>query len=518
MHRSFLTALLFLLSMSLLPLSGADPAPPGLSLQRPEGIDDATWERIKATHAARVQEYLNLLAQAEKNRPRPDRDTIATYLGKRDAATKAVSDHAAATLKSLPAVAAEHAMVGNYVFLWSEVSPRLSGAVRKVGKGDRAPSLAEVLAVVQPGDTVLLEEGEYLCRAFPGVRTDIAIIGRGAGQTTLTHCSVSTCQRVRFEGVKIDCDDSTSFNLRDASLHLRDCHVFNYNSGAGGSNAMFAVNSLVLVEGCTFEGLTGSAGRRGDRGGVAFDFRTFNVLYVRNTRFQNNAEIVRAGFPCTFDGCRSDGQLRYSYGVAVQGGPVWLRNNGVTIRDGKAAHEFVHATDDRAVVDYLLGERKDLDAAARRVADDCALYRHLPYWIRLMGHRSASIRSRAGERFAALTGQALERPRPESRVKPEDIARAIKDLDSDQFSTRNEAKKRLEEAGEAARASLENAAVGGSLERNQRVAEILVRIDAQAPRALLPWEAEFTRWMTWYEANRDRLHWDDSSKRYVLPK
>jgi len=113
--------------------------------------------------------------------------------------------------------------------------------------------------------------------------------------------------------------------------------------------------------------------------------------------------------------------------------------------------------------------------------------------------------------------RCLERPRPEANATPEDIARAIKDLDSDQFMTRKDARKRLEEAGEAARESLEAAAAGGGLERAQRVTEIIARIDAQAPRALLPWEVEFTRWMTWYEAHRDRLRWDESAKRYVLP-
>jgi len=404
MSRSSLAALLFLLTVSPLLLSGAEPAPAaaGLVLQRPSGIDDATWERVKAAHAARIQEYLNLLAQAEKDRPRPDRDTIAAYLKKRDAAVKAVSDHGAVTLKSLPA-AGDHPMLGNYVFLWLEVSPRLDGAVRKVGKGDRGPSLAEVLRAMKPGDTVLLEEGEYTWEGAPGTLKDIAIIGRGAGQTTLHNCFVSDCQRVRFEALTINCDNSDWCSLQRGSVHVRDCHVFNYNSGSGGGNAMFAVNSLVLVEGCTFEGLSGKASRYGG-GGVAFDFRTFNVLHVRNTKFENNASVVRADFPCTFDGCR--GQVRH--GLPVNGGPVWLRKNGLAC-DPRAAQEFVHATDDRAFIEYLLGERKELDAAARRVAEDCALARHLPYWIRLMSHRNAGIRSRAGARFAALSGEAPAR-------------------------------------------------------------------------------------------------------------
>src|SRR5262249_61143940 len=135
----------------------------------------------KAAHGARVQEYVDILARAEKERPRPDRDSIATYMEKREALQFFLSEQATATHEQL--TRADELVLSNYVFLWGEVSPRLSGAVRKVGRGDKDPSLAEALAAAKPGDLVLLEEGEY---QFAGADwKDIAVVGRGAGKTTL---------------------------------------------------------------------------------------------------------------------------------------------------------------------------------------------------------------------------------------------------------------------------------------------------------------------------------------------
>lgn len=512
--RAILFALLFLLPLTT-PL-WADNPKDGLLIKRPAGIDDATWERIKAAHAARIQEFVDILAKAEKDRPRPDRDTIGSYLEKRDKLHTLIADQAQGTLAAL--TRSDTLMLNNYVFIWSEVSPRLSGAIRKVGRGDNGPSLAETLAEAKPGDLVLLEEGEYQFGNCPNWE-DIAVAGRGASKTTLKlnrRGGLQSGQRVRFEGLKIDCGDDNWCDLRDGALHMRDCHVFNYNSGAGGSNSMFAVNSILLIEGCTFEGLTGRAGEGGDRGGVAFDFRGFNVLYARRTEFVNNAEILRASFPCTFDECSSKEKLTHAHGIMGYGGPIWLRQNSARIHDQRDTDKFEFAADERAFVEFVLGERRELDARSKRLAEECALARHLPYWIRLLGHRDTTVRNRASAQFEALTGQKVERPKEAPKVGAEEIARLIKDLDSNSFRTREQAKAGLEKAGEAAREALDAIVAKGSLEQNRRAQEVLARLDAALDRHLQARDLEFCHWNKWYDKHRDRLHWEDRAKRYVI--
>lgn len=487
----------------------------GLLLQRPAGIDDAAWERIKAAHTARIQEYLNALAEMERDRPRPDADTLAACLKRRAAMEQRVAIQARATVDHL--ALADKLILSNYVLIWSEVSPRLTGKVRRVGRGDKKPALAEVMATVAPGDAILLEEGEY---EFPGCGDwqDIAVIGRGANKTTLkrTRRAVSACQRVRFEGLTIDCDNREWCHLRESSVHMRDCRVRNYNSGAPGSAAMFATGSVLLIEGCTFEGLTGRA--LPHQGGKAFDFVGTNALYVRRSEFINNAAILRADFPCTFDACRSKAELvLHADGISSFGGPVWLRDNDVHLCNRECAEPFRYATDDRSFVELVLGEREELDAPARRLIQEGILARRLPYWIRLIGHRDASVRERASVRFETLTGQKVERPK-EPKVTAAEVARLIQELDSSDFQTRERAKAGLLKAGEAAREALDAVVIVGkaSLEQSRRVQEVLARLDESVDRHQLARDLEFARWMKWYDEHAVRLRWDEKAHRYRL--
>jgi len=519
-----LSALVLVLSVAMLPCHGQDAAKPAgkaLVIPKPDGIDEATWERLKSEHAARIREFVDVLVEAEKKRIRPDRDTVQDFIHRRHRLRDRLGSQAQATLEQL--AKAEQSMLGNYVFLWSEVSPRLTGTIRQVGAGDRNPTLAEVLAAAQPGDVVLLGEGSY---AFDARKRraakwhDIAFVGRGAGKTTVKFTSYHefpACQRVRFEGVKIDCGDSSWCDLCDGSLHLRDCHLFNYNSGTGSCAAIGGSDTMLLVEGCTFEGNTGRDAGEGK--GAAFGLHGFNVLYVRKTEFVDNREVLRAAFPCTFDDCRARGCERWD--IMDYCGPIWLRKNTVTLNDRDGVLDFTFAADDRAVIEFILGERQELDGPATRLVAECALARHLPYWIRLLGHRDDWVRSRAIARFEALTGQKIDRPerRADSvKASAEQVAGWIKDLDSENFTARQTAKKQLEEAAECARAQLEAAAAKGSLEKRTRVAQVLETLDMAALKARFARDQEFTRWMKWYEDNRDRLQWDQKANRYLLTK
>jgi hypothetical protein len=79
-------------------------------------------------------------------------------------------------------------------------------------------------------------------------------------------------------------------------------------------------------------------------------------------------------------------------------------------------------------VELVLGERRELDQRSRRLVEECALARHLPYWIRLLGHRDTGVRNRAMVHFEALTGQKIDRPKEQPKASAEEVARLVKDL------------------------------------------------------------------------------------------
>ena len=121
------------------------------------------------------------------------------------------------------------------------------------------------------------------------------------GTTTLC-LSLQGADRVRLENVTIDCRDNPFLELRQhGAVSLKNCEVVNYNSGAGGSNAVYASGTTLLIDGRTFDGAGGRSAGPNSRGNV-FDLRGNNRAYARNTKFLNNAEIARS--ECiTFDGC-----------------------------------------------------------------------------------------------------------------------------------------------------------------------------------------------------------------------
>ncbi|MHC5039461.1 MAG: hypothetical protein ACYTHM_19330, partial [Planctomycetota bacterium] len=315
----------------------------GLVLPRPEGIDDATWEKLRKGYAQEKEQFLRVLAALEKNRIDYLKDGIRTILEKKKVLREILIDNMQATLS---AMADPAAVVLNIVQIRNETSPRLTGRIVRVGPGGEFENLGNAFRHIRPGDLIRLGKGSF---RLPSAQwRDIAVVGRGPKNTELA-VALEAALRLRIEGVKIDCKDTEAIDIRDnGAIHLKDCHIFNYNSGAGGSNAIFTSGSVLFVEGCVFEGMSGRAAGRGS-GGDAFDMRGDNVLFCRKTKFIDNQEILRATFPCGFDECISENKTKWDSGITpYQPGYVFLRKNKATVRSSQTTVPFQRATDDIA--------------------------------------------------------------------------------------------------------------------------------------------------------------------------
>jgi hypothetical protein len=329
----------------------------------------------------------------------PGRDGLTDLIQKRSALRTELSKQAEATIAAL----ATAAFVIDHVGFVVETQPRLSGTVV-----DASPSLTlDATDPIRPGTTVRFGAGAYKLGPTYGSRApleDVAFVGLGPEKTHLT-LALWKAKRVRIEGATIDCDDSDFLELREGgSVQVKNCVVQGYNSGAGGSSATFGVDTVLLVEDCLFEGRSGRDSR--DAHGTAFDLRGEDLLYVRRTRFVDNQEILRASFPCAFDDCEARSSDR-TWGVMDYGQGLQFSRRSASLFTGESntsdsSMHFERATDDPAVVAYALGETKDLDATAKAVADGLELSRRLPYWIGLLLHEDAAIRTKARARLAEL--------------------------------------------------------------------------------------------------------------------
>jgi hypothetical protein len=247
-------------------------------------------------------------------------------------------------------------------------------------------------------------------------------------------------------------------------MHLRDCEVVNYNSGAGGSNALGDNAGVVLLEGCLFDGSGGRASRRPEDMGNAMDLRADAWLYARECQFVNNEDIVRATIPTVFDRCTALNTRGPLYGViSYPEGHIFLRESDSLVSNavrasGPPPRAFSTATDDRAFVDYLLDPSKPIDDDSKQLASALQLTHRLPYWIGLIRDSDAQVRDLAKERLAAL-------------------------------------------------------------------ADIQVSLPADGPKegetladlgAMFNIEQEYARLMNWFDVNRARLRWDEAGSRYRL--
>lgn len=363
--------------------------------------------------------FKELLDDIDQNKVDARSATLRELVEHRAAVAKALDAFRHAALNAV--ASQKHAGI-DYVRFVVETAPRLSGGVVRVGPNEKLTTLAEAAIEIEPGDLVVLGEGVFTLPQRVAWR-DVAFVGRGAEKTKLQG-QTTDAQRVRIANVRVECRDMEFINLvGEGSIQMRDCYVTGYNSGAGGSNAVYGSSAILLFEGCTFEGMTGRAGGAGRSGGNAFDLRGSSIVYVRNTKFVDNSEILRATNLSVFDGCESTNATRWNDGITpYRSGCVLLRANKATV--GKGASQFLHATDDTAVVRHLQDATAHLDPKTRVAIDALGLGTNLRYWAALLRHPDPERRQVATGRLSALLQKAL----PKTAIDPKVAARVPKEM------------------------------------------------------------------------------------------
>lgn len=278
-----------------------------------------------------------------------------------------------------------------------DTAPRLLGNVVRVGPQGDAATLAEALELLQPGDLVLLGEGNHELKP-PRQRllADLAFVG--TGRTTVLTGEVEKASRIRFENLAIDCRDRPFLNLHGGgAVHLRRCFVANYNSGAGGSNAIFGVDVAMLIEECEFEGNSGRA--KGSSHGDALDLRGEFVLALRRSKFIDNDEIVRATGLTVVDQCIAEGNRGHGV-LPYAAGQTFARSCDLPFNNPPL--ELPCASDDLEFVRCALGVAKDIPPAVTAAVAANDATHNLRYWIALRRHPDPAIAALAAQGLARL--------------------------------------------------------------------------------------------------------------------
>lgn len=491
-----------------------------LTIQRPESIDDATWQRLVSGFENEKQGFVYLLRSLDSNRIDYTKDSMLEVIQKQDAIRRLLSGFQTKTVRDM----VQFDLVLNYVFMRNETSPRLTGRVIDVGQTEKVKSLGEALAQAKAGDCIRLGKGVFEIgdnrkfRRATDVPTDIAIIGQGRDATEIKmgrSGEIGTAVRWRISNATIDCGDSEVIYLRSGgSFEFLNCKIFNYNSGAGGSNAIGGSNVALVVENTEMEGDTGRSS--GSGGGDAFDLRGPNLLYVRKVHFVENSEVIRATFPCIFDrstakGTNRNGNRIYPY----SGGTVLLKDNQVPIHQANNVSEFKYSVDDPKFVNFAIGNREKLDARSALIVKALQLKRHPAYWIGLLRHTDVEIRTLAAEHVETILPVKVKTLKSEAVVSNEEIELAIKQLDDSEYEVRNAAAKRLERFGKSALRSLEEAAKSGGVEQRKTAKQIIEQLSVDPNLAA---DIECGRLLNWYEKNRAKLNWNDAAGKYQLDK
>ncbi len=298
-------------------------------------------------------------------------------------------------------------------------SPRLRGAVIHPQPGTFTS------AITAPGSVVLLDEGAYVFRHVRGpLLHDVAIVGLSPAKTTLS-LTLNSAIRVRLQNLTIDCKDNPFIDFRGGgSVSLKNCVIVNYNSGAGGSEAIEGSDTVLMIENCTIDG---AGGRQHGRSlGNAFDLRGTNQVFARNSTFLNNSEICRSNC-ITFDGCSIGGSspLRPYFETGIR----YIRNSPtiaapVATPDGPA---FDLAMDDDAFVEIARNHDAGSDSITRRLLDIFNPSDDPRYWLGMLRSVKPEIRAIATAELKRLNypGFPTTAPATNSSTTPSaaDIAR-----------------------------------------------------------------------------------------------
>lgn len=487
-----------------------------LEITRPEGIDDVTWNAMVTGFEKQKADFANVLQQLHLNRIDYPRERMQTVIEKQEVISRLLNSFRERTVREL----AETNMMTNYVFVRNETSPRLTGNTIRVGPQRKIKTIAAAIAMAKQGDTICVDSGSYdffEARNFRnGLPSDIAIVGVGLSSTTIKLSRSGTLDKAlrwRFSGLKIDCGDNEIVYLREGgSVEFLQCLICGYNSGAGGSNAIGGSDTIMLVQDSIFEGDSGRSS--GGSGGSAFDLRGQNFLYVRNTKFESNSEILRASFPCVFDQCKAvEGAGRWggkNQLSVYSKGAVMVRNNELA-DDRNSFVEFKYCVDQPEFCDLVLGKSKTLDPRSDGIVDLLKLKTHPRYWIGMLRSPDPNIQKLSVQQIESLLPIKVNLV-GERESNDEVIAKLVKQLDSQKFQDREAASKELLEIGKAAKPELERVLADGSIEQKQAANKLLEFIGISREQLM---DVECGRLLNWLDKNEKNLNWDKEAEAYV---
>lgn len=480
-----------------------------LEFPLPADATPETAERIQSEYEQEIQAFANLLFEIDRQRFRPKTDSLQSFLEKANQNRNSLNSWMSDLHKKMEGPI----VIFNYVFFNNAVAPRLSGREVMVGSDS---NLVDTLAQCSSGDTILLPAGETKIgrRRFNNRKLqDIEIRGHANGsiltnEDRLSFRGQDALKRVRFANVDFDCKDSDIDLGRNASVNFVNCKFTNYNSGAGGSNALFGVNLTLLIEGCVFDGLRG---RAMDIGGAnAFDFRGNDYVYLRNTKFLNNDEIARSVDVVIADRCHAGSPARLLHARnSISADIAIVRKSNLPVR---SSMEFKHSIDDPAFFRFLNSEikanGKEGDVAEfsdRYEALD--LKNNLLYWIGMMKSNVSDVREAAANRVEQLLGITVDRPKKsKSAVDLESkVTKLVAQLDDSDHKLREAATEELKLLGQEATEFLEAVQRTGSVEQQARIKNILrestVTLDSV-------FAMESGRILNWYEQHQEQLTYD----------
>jgi hypothetical protein len=431
-----------------------------------------------------------------------------------------------------PALATQNrmALALNPALLQATTAPRLNGRVLEVGPGKKFKSLAEVAPELQAGDVISLSAGTFDMPENIQVIKNLLIHGKSAQTTTLRFARDSvrpSSMRARFENLTINCNDSPFLNCRDGgTAEIAGCHVYNYNSGAGGSEAIFGENMFVFVTDSEFEGMSGKDASNVRRApGNAFDVRNFSGAYVTRTSFIDNSEIARPAFIFVLDHCTRSQQSRikpqWSQNVLYPDalGSVFTRET--VVETNPPPCEFTESAADFDVVMAMADPLVPFSENSIWKRNAKEMSRNLAYWIALLRHQDPDVRKTAATRLRALTGEevAFVNPEPAENQK---IAPNWKELlDAEDFATRMKCIDALRADPSAAWPLIrelvkdKNASqqVQSSARELARTLPVWMTFDADPSLAC---EKEYTRMSRWLDDHAEKLIWNEAENRYTL--
>ncbi|MCU0873128.1 MAG: hypothetical protein MUE50_12385 [Pirellulaceae bacterium] len=489
-------------------------------------IDAAAWKRLTEGYQDQKQAFLELLLEVDANQIDYATDCLSDMHKKRQAIAQVLGRHQMQVTNSLQNPELE----SDYVRLGWEAWPRLTGNVVKVGSGSEFTTLEEALPKLQAGDTVQLGSKTFVLELRPDQKqvTDLAFIGMGPEHTVLKFQHVNgfnpniPSRRWRFAELTIDCQGAETTGsspnwIPGGSIELRNCTIANYSS----HGAIARMAGVLMIEDCLFDGGTEPAGGR-PFGPI---WSQGEPTYIRNTRFLDNRDMmIPANAALVLDHCRFEKRNMQGDPNVFLGPQAFLRNNRGINLVGQQPKLLAFESDDAEFIAAVQGEDRKLDERARRIIETLKLDRHATYWIGLLRHRDEKIRRQAAGRVQALLGQEVAIPVEPKPAAPapgagssEELAQAIRELDSDDFRTREQAAGKLRKIGEDAVAALREIEQSGSIEQKTSAHALLSEIarPQPAPPAPLAWEIQYGRIARWYEDHRAKLKWDEGRQRYL---